>query len=224
MRKNLYILGLVRRNMKRSIILGLLILAGSFIGYEYAHAISGSNMEIQSIDANFANNTAFLRFNLGQFVATNTVLANGDTVVTNAFVPSGESTTTTINGPAFTQIFGGLIQAQALNMDAVTNATVGMTGVGIAGSDSSTTIIPRPVINTVNLDELVTLKIQGLDWNTIKTDLQNQAKSTINWTAFNLINNTSGINWTTQNCNWNNWFTVEAQGVNWGNWQNSGCQ
>ena len=199
-------------------------LAGSLVGLKIAQALSGNNIEVQSIDANFASKTALIRFSLGEYEATNKILDNGDTVITSTFVPSGETTMTSITGQAFTSIFGSLIQEQALNMDAVTNATIGVTGVAIAGEDTTVTVVPRPVIDTVNLDELVNLKIQGLDWNTIKTTLQNDAKATINWTAFNIANNTTGINWTAQQCNWGNWLNVKSQGVNWDVWQNSGCQ
>ena len=136
-------------------LIGILILVvaliGTGIGLKVAQSLSGSNLEIESIQADFASKTALLRFDFGQYVETNKVLDNGDTVVTNAFVPSGESTMTTINGPAFTAIFGSLIQQQAINMDAVTNATVGTTGVGIAGEDTTVTVVPRPVSDTVKL-------------------------------------------------------------------------
>jgi len=94
--------------------------------------------EIESINVNFANKTATAYYEDGNFAMTNSILVNGDKVETNAFQPSGATTTVQVTGNAFTQLFGGLIQQQAVNMDAVTNATIGQTGVYIASTDEQT--------------------------------------------------------------------------------------
>lgn len=94
-------------------------------------------LEIESINVNFDNNQATEYFQNGNFVETNSILSNGDTVQTNLFQPNGGSMTVSVTGSDFQKIFGGLISEQAVNMDAVTGATIGQTGVYIAQADQT---------------------------------------------------------------------------------------
>lgn len=96
-------------------------------------------MQINSINVNFKNHSASMNLQEGDFQTSNYVSTNGDTIQTNKFVAEGETTSETIGDPAFSEIFGGLIQQQAINMDAVTNATIGQVGVSLAGFDTTNT-------------------------------------------------------------------------------------
>ena len=93
--------------------------------------------EIEKITFDLANQDATVYSETGSFALTNSVIANGDTVETNSFVPNGGYLTAEVRQPAFAQIVGGLLQTQAVNMDAITNATMGTTGDYIAQDDSN---------------------------------------------------------------------------------------
>ena len=93
--------------------------------------------EIEKITFDLANQDAVIVSQTGSFVLSNSVIANGDTVETNSFVPNGGYLTAEVRQPAFAQIVGGLLQTQAVNMDAITNATMGTTGDYIAQDDSN---------------------------------------------------------------------------------------
>jgi len=94
--------------------------------------------EIESINVDFAHKNATAYYEDGSFGLVNDVNTNGDKIESNAFMPSGATTTVQVTGNAFTQLFGGLIKQNAVNMDAVTNATIGQTGVYIASTDEQT--------------------------------------------------------------------------------------
>lgn len=93
--------------------------------------------ELEKINVDFANQDALMYLQNGNFIVSNSVIANGDTISTNSFIPEGEYTTVEVKQPAFAQIFGALLQSQAVNMDAVTSATMGTTGIYIAQEDSN---------------------------------------------------------------------------------------
>ena len=93
--------------------------------------------EIEKITFDLANQDATVYSETGSFALTNSVIANGDTVETNSFVPNGGYLTAEVKQPAFAQIVGGLLQTQAVNMDAITNSTMGTTGDYIAQEDSN---------------------------------------------------------------------------------------
>ena len=93
--------------------------------------------EIEKITFDLANQDAVIVSQTGSFVLSNSVIANGDTVETNSFVPNGGYLTAEVKQPAFAQIVGGLLQPQAVNMDAITNSTMGTTGDYIAQEDSN---------------------------------------------------------------------------------------
>ena len=93
--------------------------------------------EIEKITFDLANQDAVIVSQTGSFVLSNSVIANGDTVETNSFVPNGGYLTAEVKQPAFAQIVGGLLQTQSVNMDAITNSTMGTTGDYIAQEDSN---------------------------------------------------------------------------------------
>lgn len=93
--------------------------------------------EIEKVTFDLANQDAQIVSQTGSFALTNSVTANGDTVETNSFVPNGGYLTAEVKQPAFAQIVGGLLQAKAVDMDAITNATMGETGDYIAQEDST---------------------------------------------------------------------------------------
>ena len=93
--------------------------------------------EIEKITFDLANQDAVIVSQTGSFVLSNSVIANGDTVETNSFVPNGGYKTAEVRQPAFAQIVGGLLQANAVDIDAITNSTMGETGDYIAQEDSN---------------------------------------------------------------------------------------
>jgi hypothetical protein len=93
--------------------------------------------EIEKITFDLANQDAQIVSQTGDFVLSNSVIANGDTITTNSFKPNGGYLTAEVRQPAFSQIVGGLLQVKAVNIDAITNSTMGETGDYIAQEDSN---------------------------------------------------------------------------------------
>ena len=183
------------------------ILGVIFLVFTMRYALAA--LEIQKINADFANKDALIWLQTGNFIQTNSVSANGDTVETTSFMPIGEATSVEVKDPAFTQIFGGLIQSQAVNIDAITNATIGIVGTSIAGEDTTTTDLG----NQWFYQQLAILLSQGVNWDAIKQQL-----SGINWAEITAINGTAGTNWTAlqaSGINWSNFPNCQGKGVNW---------
>lgn len=73
----------------------------------------------------------------GQMTSTNATAQNGDIMQTNQFVGDGSSYTSTSRDPEETQIIGGLISRQSINVDDVTNSTIGQTNLILGGYDKT---------------------------------------------------------------------------------------
>lgn len=117
--------------MKNKILLIISIILISFT----VRALAST--EIEKITFDLANQDAVVISQTGSFVVSNSTAVNGDIIQTNSFVPNGGYLTAEVKEPAFSQIVGGLLQSQAVNMDAITNSTMGITGAYIAEEDSS---------------------------------------------------------------------------------------
>lgn len=96
-----------------------------------------ASTEIERIVFDLANQDALIVSQTGAFTLVNSVIANGDTITTNRFIPNGGIITAEVRQPAFSQLVTGLLQSNAVNMDAITNATTGQTGDYIAQEDSN---------------------------------------------------------------------------------------
>lgn len=73
----------------------------------------------------------------GQMTSVNTIATNGDTIQTNQFVSDGSSYMPTYRDPDETTIIGGLISRQSINVDDVTNSTMGQTNLVLGGYDKT---------------------------------------------------------------------------------------
>ena len=62
--------------------------------------------------------------------------------------------------------------------------------------------------NAINWTDITALHLQGLNWSSIQA-----IHSGVNWTAVNMANGTSGINWS--GINWNVISNCLGNGVNW---------
>jgi len=80
-------------------------------------------------------------------------------------------------------------------------------------------VVPVVLTTNVNWDEVDALRIQGVNWNAIKTTM-----SGVNWSY---VESSNGINWqaiNTASINWANWPVAEASGMNWPTWIKNGGQ
>ena len=117
------------KNKNDFITIVVIAILSSFIGVCFAA------QEITSINANWISRTASINVRSGNFQSTNKTLVNGDILQTTVFVPDGGTYQEKLQGSIFSKVFGALVQSGAVNMDAVTNMTMGITGVPIAGTD-----------------------------------------------------------------------------------------
>jgi len=62
--------------------------------------------------------------------------------------------------------------------------------------------------NAINWTDITDLHLQGLNWSSIQA-----IHSGVNWTAVNMANGTSGVNWS--GINWNVISNCLSNGVNW---------
>ena len=62
--------------------------------------------------------------------------------------------------------------------------------------------------NAINWTDITDLHLQGLNWSSIQA-----IHSGVNWTAVDIANGTSGVNWT--GINWNVISNCLSNGVNW---------
>lgn len=111
----------------------LLVLGLILCSCGIAHAVT----QLNSINVNFIGHTATITTFDGDFVSSNKTINNGDIVQTTSFVPEGKSFVQTIRDPLFTEEFGQLSESNAVNMDAVTNITIGQTNIALAGYDTT---------------------------------------------------------------------------------------
>lgn len=73
----------------------------------------------------------------GDMVSVNKIITNGDIIQTNFFNADGSSYKPTYNDPSESDIISGLIQRQSINVDDVTNSTMGQTGLVLGGYDKT---------------------------------------------------------------------------------------
>jgi hypothetical protein len=75
-----------------------------------------------------------------------------------------------------------------------------------ANTDAGVGLTKDP--NAINWTDITDLHLQGLNWSSIQA-----IHSGVNWTAVNIANGTSGVNWS--DINWNVISNCLSKGVNW---------
>lgn len=101
--------------MKNKILAGAIILAGITSGLMVAHGQT-IQTQIQKIDVDFVRNVALITFGTGYYNQETNTTTN---TVQNVWIPSGTTSTTEIDEPAFDQMVNALSQSNALNLNAV---------------------------------------------------------------------------------------------------------